>query len=153
MKNNILKSILLCTFFLVLSCNDKQVVKPYKAGVVLSFDDTYVKEWFETDKILNKYSWRATFCVCKINTLRHSEIKKLLNLQKEGHEIAGHGLHHYHAERFVKKYGIKDYLNQEINQGWVFAHHFLQKPHMLFAHLFYLLMQSSLDDWGLDIPY
>ena len=115
MKNSILKLVLLCTFFFLYSCKEKPETKPYRAGVILSFDDAYVKEWFDTDKVLKKYSWKATFCVCKINTLRHSEIKKLLELQKEGHEIAGHGLHHYHAEKFVKKYGIKDYFKQEIN--------------------------------------
>ena len=115
MKNSILKAVLLCTLFLLFSCKEKPDPKPYRAGVILSFDDAYVKEWFDTDQILQKYSWKATFCVCKINTLRHSEIKKLLELQKEGHEIAGHGLHHYHAEKFVKKYGINDYLKQEIN--------------------------------------
>ncbi len=115
MTNFILKSILLCTFFMVLSCQDKPEIKPYRAGVILSFDDAYIKDWFETDQVLKKYSWRATFCVSKINTLHHSEIKKLLALQKEGHEIAGHGLHHYHAEKFVKKYGIKYYLKDEID--------------------------------------
>jgi peptidoglycan-N-acetylglucosamine deacetylase len=118
MKNYILKILLLCAFFILFSCEKekpKPQIKPIIAGVVLSFDDAYINEWFDTDQKLKQYSWKATFCVCKINTLRHSEIKKLLGLQKEGHEIAGHGLHHYHAEKFVKKYGIKDYFKQEIN--------------------------------------
>lgn len=118
MKNWILKTVLLCAFFILFSCEKektKSEIKVYRAGVILSFDDAYVDEWFDTDQKLKKYSWKATFCVCKINTLHHTEIKKLLELQKEGHEIAGHGLHHYHAEKFVKKYGIKDYFKQEIN--------------------------------------
>jgi peptidoglycan/xylan/chitin deacetylase (PgdA/CDA1 family) len=36
-------------------------------------------------------------------------------LQKEGHEIAGHGYHHYNALKFVQKYGIEHYADQEIN--------------------------------------
>jgi len=116
MKKYILKTVLLCTFFILFSCEkEKPTIKPYRAGVILSFDDAYVDEWFTTNQKLKKYYWKGTFCVCKINTLRHSEIKKLLELQKEGHEIAGHGLHHYHAEKFVKKYGIDDYFKQEIN--------------------------------------
>ncbi|MDD5150722.1 MAG: polysaccharide deacetylase family protein [Flavobacterium sp.] len=122
MKNYILKTVILCAFFLLFSCENKkpkqeikQEIKPYKAGVILSFDDAYIDEWFDTDQKLKQYSWKATFCVCKINTLRHSEIKKLLELQKEGHEIAGHGLHHYHAEKFVAKYGMNEYFKQEIN--------------------------------------
>lgn len=117
MKNSILKIVLLCTFFLF-SCekdNPKPIIKHSIAGVVLSFDDAYVNEWFATNQELKKYAWKATFCVSKINTLKHYQIQKLLELQKEGHEIAGHGLHHYHAEKFVAKYGINEYIKQEIN--------------------------------------
>jgi peptidoglycan/xylan/chitin deacetylase (PgdA/CDA1 family) len=115
MKNWILKIVLLCTFFLF-SCEKPVVVKPQIIpGVILSFDDAYVNEWFATNQELKKYNWKATFCVCKINRLRHYQIKKLLELQKEGHEIAGHGLHHYHAEKFVTKYGLNEYFKQEIN--------------------------------------
>jgi len=118
MKNRILKVVMLCTFFILFSCEKekpKTSIKPGIAGVVLSFDDAYVKEWFDTDLELRQYGWKGTFCVSKINTLDHSEIKKLLELQKEGHEIAGHGFHHYNAEKFFKKYGIKEYMKQEIN--------------------------------------
>ena len=118
MKNSILKIVLVCAFFILFSCEKEKTkpeIKAYRAGVILSFDDTYSKEWFDTDQKLKQYSWKATFCVSKINTLRHAEIKRLLKLQNEGHEIAGHGLHHYHAEKFVKKYGIKDYFKHEIN--------------------------------------
>ncbi|WP_291100130.1 MULTISPECIES: polysaccharide deacetylase family protein [unclassified Flavobacterium] len=118
MKNCLLKNILLCTLFLLFSCENKkskQEIKPYQAGVVLSFDDAYVNEWFDADKSLKKYDWKATFCVSKINTLDTIEINKLLKLQKEGHEIAGHGLHHYNAVKFISKYGINEYINQEIN--------------------------------------
>jgi peptidoglycan-N-acetylglucosamine deacetylase len=118
MKNWILKTVLLCSIFLLFSSekeHPKPAIKPSIAGVILSFDDDYVNEWFDTDQKLKEYSWKATFCVSKINTLRHSEIKKLLELQKEGNEIAGHGLRHYHAEKFVAKYGINEYFKQEIN--------------------------------------
>lgn len=118
MKNYILKIVLLCTLFLLFSCENKKnksEVEPYKAGVILSFDDAYVNEWFEADQKLKQYSWKATFCVTKIDSLDDSEIKKLLELQKEGHEIAGHGLHHYNAVKFLAKYGIDEYIRQEIN--------------------------------------
>ena len=119
MKNYILKTALLCTFFILFSCEKEKpetVIKPkIIPGVVLSFDDAYVNEWFNTDQKLKQYSWKGTFCVSKINTLKYAEIKKLLELQKEGHEIAGHGFHHYHAEKFFAKYGLNAYFKQEIN--------------------------------------
>jgi peptidoglycan/xylan/chitin deacetylase (PgdA/CDA1 family) len=110
--------ILLCTFFLF-SCENKKLptVKPKhpNAGVVITFDDTSVNEWYEADKILSEYSWKATFCVSKINTLSQSEITKLLKLQQEGHEIAGHSFHHFDAPKFVTQNGIDKYIDQEIN--------------------------------------
>jgi peptidoglycan/xylan/chitin deacetylase (PgdA/CDA1 family) len=112
----ILKTMLLCVFFLFFSCEkDKSAVKPYRAGVILSFDDAYVNEWFATNKKLKKYSWKGTFCVSKINTLRHYQILKLQELQKEGHEIAGHTLNHINAVDFLRVNTIDDYINQEIN--------------------------------------
>ena len=61
------------------------------------------------------YSWKATFCVSKINTLDTSEIDKLLKLQKEGHEIAGHSFNHLDAKKFVTQNGIREYINTEID--------------------------------------
>jgi peptidoglycan/xylan/chitin deacetylase (PgdA/CDA1 family) len=117
---SILKTILLCTFFIFSSC-EKEVeklinkIESPKAGVILSFDDAYVDEWYDTDQILKKYDWKGTFFVCKINTLKHAEIKKLLQLQKEGHEIAGHGLHHYKAGPYLLDHTIDDYMHEEID--------------------------------------
>ncbi|WP_264206024.1 polysaccharide deacetylase family protein [Flavobacterium shii] len=105
-------------FLTLFSCESKKKQpepKPYKAGVILSFDDAYVDEWFDADKDLKKYSWKATFCVCRIDSIGAPQIDKLLQLQKEGHEIAGHGYHHYNAVKFVKKYGIDEYMKQEID--------------------------------------
>ena len=118
MKNSILKMVLLCTFFLFFSCkkeNPKLVSKPYKAGVILSFDDAYVNEWYATNQKLKKYSWKGTFFVYRINTLNQSEIEKLLEMQKEGHEIAGHTCTHVNAVLFLTNHSIDEYLNQEID--------------------------------------
>lgn len=116
MKNSILKIVLLCTFFILFSCEkEKPAIKPYRAGVILSFDDAYVNEWFATDQKLKKYSWKGTFCVCKINRLRHAQIKKLLELQKEGHEIAGHTLNHINAADFLRVHTMREYMRQEID--------------------------------------
>lgn len=115
MRNSILKVLLLCTFFLF-SCEKPEVkIKPQIIpGVILSFDDAYVNEWFDTNKELKQYGWKGTFCVCKINTLRHYQIKKLLELQKEGHEIAGHGLNHINAADYLRVHTINEYLRREI---------------------------------------
>ncbi|MGQ7944943.1 polysaccharide deacetylase family protein [Flavobacterium sp. WC2509] len=117
-RNYILITILLCAFFLFFTFEKEKLkpkTKPNIAGVILSFDDAYINEWFATDRELRKYSWKGTFFVCKINTLSLSEIKKLLKLQKEGNEIGGHGLNHYNANTFLCDHTIDEYLDQEIN--------------------------------------
>lgn len=118
MKNYIQKIVFLCTFFILISCEKEEitpVIKPNVAGVVLSFDDDYINDWFKTNQKLKKYSWKASFCVSKINTLNSYEIYKLRELQKEGHEIAGHSLNHYNAVDFICDRTIEEYLDQEIN--------------------------------------
>jgi peptidoglycan/xylan/chitin deacetylase (PgdA/CDA1 family) len=110
--------LLLCTFFILFSCKNefkKPIIKPNIAGVVLSFDDAYINEWFDTNQELKQYGWKGTFFVCKINTLDLSEIKKLLQLQKEGHEIAGHSFLHYNAVDFLATHTVDQYINQEID--------------------------------------
>lgn len=119
MNKLLFKFILLCTFILFSCENKKTTVKPNPifntAGVAISFDDTTINEWCKADQILSSYNWKATFCVSKINTLKYPEIIKLIALQNEGHEIAGHGFHHFDAPKFVTENGIKTYINQEIN--------------------------------------
>ena len=119
MKKELFKIILLCTFFLFACENKKPTINPKpkhpNAGVVITFDDTSVDEWDQADKILRLYSWKATFCVSKINTLTYPEITKLQKLQQEGHEIAGHGYNHFKAPDYVAENGIDKYIDQEIN--------------------------------------
>ncbi|TDD98732.1 polysaccharide deacetylase family protein [Flavobacterium cellulosilyticum] len=118
MNNYLLKIVLLCTFFILFSSEiliPTTVFKPNTAGVVLSFDDDYINEWYATNQKLKKYSWKASFCVSKINTLTIFELKKLQELQKEGHEIAGHAYNHYNAVDFICDHSIEEYRQQEIN--------------------------------------
>ncbi|MEO8254881.1 MAG: polysaccharide deacetylase family protein, partial [Flavobacterium sp.] len=98
------------------SCQKKESEsKSYQAGVVISFDDAYVDEWFEADSVLKKYNWKATFCVCRIDSIEKPQLKKLHQLQDGGNEIAGHGYHHYNAVKFVQSNGIQEYVKQEID--------------------------------------
>lgn len=117
MKNFFLTTVLFCVLLIVFSCEKKHIkidTKSYKPGVILSFDDAYVNEWYATNQKLKKYSWKGTFFVSKINTLRHYQIKKLLELQKEGHEIAGHTLNHINAADFLRVHTINEYMEEEI---------------------------------------
>jgi peptidoglycan/xylan/chitin deacetylase (PgdA/CDA1 family) len=90
-------------------------MKLNKAGIVISLDDAYLHEWFEADKVLSKYDWKATFCVCRIDSIGKQQLQKLHQLQDEGYEIASHGYHRYNAVTFVKANGIDQYIKQEID--------------------------------------
>jgi peptidoglycan/xylan/chitin deacetylase (PgdA/CDA1 family) len=85
-----------------------------QSGVVISFDDDYVDEWFEVNTILQSYDWKATFFVTNLNHLSMSKIQKLKDLQSDGHEIGAHGLNHINAPTFISAHGTSEYLNQEI---------------------------------------
>lgn len=121
MRAVVLKTLFVSLFLTLISCQNKEKaeekpkLKPYKAGVVISFDDAYVDEWFDADKALEQYGWKATFCACRIDSIGSPQIKKLHELQSKGHEIAGHGYHHYNAVKFVEKNGIDEYVKQEID--------------------------------------
>lgn len=118
MMQSFLKIIFIALYITLISCNNKNqkpLSKQFKSGVVISFDDAYVDEWFEADRVLKKYDWKATFCVCRIDSIGKPQINKLLELQNEGHEIAGHGYHHYNAVKFVNQYGIAEYMAKEID--------------------------------------
>lgn len=114
MKKRVVQIAVILLLILMNSCQKKES-KSYQAGVVLSFDDAYVDEWFEADSVLKKYDWKATFCVCKIDSIGKPQLKKLHQLQDEGHEIAGHGYHHFNAVKFVQSNGIQEYVKQEID--------------------------------------
>ncbi len=121
MKSNFAaKAFLFCgMLFLFFSCkkedNKKEPLAPNSAGVVMTFDDAYVSEWMVLNKQMRPYCWKATFCVSNLNSLTLSEINGLLSLQNEGHEIAGHSLHHRNAAQFVAQHEIDLYLRQEVN--------------------------------------
>lgn len=118
MKNYILKTVLLFTFFVFFSsAKDKTTPDPKTsiAGVVLSFDDDYINDWYATNQKLKAYSWQASFCVSKINKLSVFEINRLRQLQNEGHEIAGHSFNHFNAVDFICDRSIQEYLDQDIN--------------------------------------
>ncbi len=85
-----------------------------QAGVAITFDDNYIDQWYEVNKILKPYNWKATFFVCEFEKLDFEELNKLKKLKNEGNEIGGHGWMHLKAAPFEKQHGEKNYLNKEI---------------------------------------
>lgn len=88
---------------------------PDRAGVVITFDDDYIDEWYNVQHVLQPYEWKATFFITKFHLLNNVQIEKLHSLKNSGHEIGGHGLNHLNAPTFVQNYSIAAYLTEEID--------------------------------------
>lgn len=83
-------------------------------GIILSFDDHHVTDWYNADAVLNKYHWKATFNVSNFASLDNKDIEKLKILQSKGHEIASHGNNHLSATEFISSQAIYKYLDTEV---------------------------------------
>lgn len=119
-KNYLLILVLNLVFF---SCSkDEEDLIPEKevpqienqAGIVLTFDDDFVEEWYTVNNLLKPYDWKATFFVTKFNQLSNDKIQKLKSLKSEGHEIAAHGLNHINALNYLDTHTPSSYLEVEI---------------------------------------
>lgn len=112
--------ITLIVSLLVFSCNKyEEEVKVLdainsQAGVVITFDDNYINQWYKANTLLKKYNWKATFFISQFNTLTNVELRKLQSLKNQGNEIGGHGWIHLKAAPFEKHHGETDYLDKEI---------------------------------------
>ena len=120
-KNRNLKTkkyFLLVLSLILFSCSESDDIETpqsnLQSGVVITFDDDFVDEWFNVNTILEPYDWKATFFVTRFNQLSANKIQKLKDLKSYGHEIGGHGLNHLNAVNFISANGTTEYLNQEI---------------------------------------
>ena len=89
-------------------------VKAYKPGIMLTFDDDYIEDWYNADQLLHPQGWKATFFICKYSSYTPQQKEKLHYLQERGHDIAGHGYNHENAVKYSAAHGLKGYVNDEI---------------------------------------
>lgn len=88
--------------------------KKYPPGILLSFDDNYVEDWYNAEKRLHHLGWKATFFVCKYDSLTAIQKKKLHYLQDVGHDIAAHGYNHENALKYSAAHGLTAYIDNDI---------------------------------------
>lgn len=106
--------------FLLNSCtHEDEVIDSRKdnqrGGVLLTFDDDYVDEWFNANIKLKQYNWKGTFYITHFDKLSENQIRELNYLQHNGNEIAAHGLNHVHTTQFIKDFGENEFISKEIN--------------------------------------
>lgn len=94
----------------------KKQVQLQQAGVLITFDDDYVDEWFKADKILAKYKWKATFYLTKPQLYTKKQFRQLRKLKSKGHELGAHGFNHFNALTFYTNNSFSIYLKNEIEQ-------------------------------------
>lgn len=85
------------------------------AGVVLTFDDTSVDQWY--DFFAERNDVKATFFVSHWHTLSSSKIEKLRTLQNKGHEIGCHSYDHkpiHHAPYLSEARNVNLYLAEQV---------------------------------------
>ncbi|MFT3948498.1 MAG: polysaccharide deacetylase family protein [Agriterribacter sp.] len=86
-----------------------------RSGVVFTFDDTFVDEWYSLNNVVpKKYNWKATFFVTAISSMTNAQKTKLRYLQAYGHEIGGHGYQHLNAAEYIRNNDAASYINTEI---------------------------------------
>lgn len=91
-----------------------QAQEPLQPGIALSFDDTYINEWYEANEVFREYGWKVTFYLSRFHRFSEEEIAKLHRLEADGHEIAAHGYHHIRGVDFIAENGVEAYLDYEI---------------------------------------
>ena len=90
-----------------------EVIK--RGGVVFTFDDRFVDDWYDLHNLLDNTGWRATFFLDRFHTYNSSQINKLQRMQEYGHEFGHHSSTHARATDYVRDYGIDAYLENEIH--------------------------------------
>lgn len=92
---------------------------PHKqGGIIFSFDDNYIKEWYDFKEVFKKYDIKATLFIAHPHLLDTEDYKKLKLLEKEGHEIACHGYHHLNSMDYIDSFDV--YVEKEIKPSLAF---------------------------------
>jgi len=92
--------------------NVKTPYRPDKGGVVLSFDDRNFSDWLEAMPLFKQYGVKATFFIS--GSIDSTALDAARKLQRRGHAIGAHGLHHLKAVDYSRKHSAEDYVRAEI---------------------------------------
>ena len=114
MKRILLVAPVLMMILLTISCTHPEDKVVPNGGVVITFDDNHFTQWLQADSLLEKYEWKATFCISLIGSRSQSDIERMHKLQDAGHEIAGHGYIHVYSAVYTATHGIEKYIENEI---------------------------------------
>jgi peptidoglycan/xylan/chitin deacetylase (PgdA/CDA1 family) len=86
-------------------------------GIVLTFDDKSVDEWYSFLVFNHKYGVKATFYVSFFYKMDLDQIIKLKLLQDAKNEIGYHTMNHLNALKYIKENSMEAYIDNEILPG------------------------------------
>jgi peptidoglycan/xylan/chitin deacetylase (PgdA/CDA1 family) len=87
---------------------------PHEGGVLLSFDDNYIDDWYAARELFQRYHARVTFFVSKYDLATPDQRRKLRALADDGHAIEAHSRRHLRGPRYVEENGVSAYLKNEV---------------------------------------
>ncbi|NMA18591.1 MAG: polysaccharide deacetylase family protein [Clostridiaceae bacterium] len=100
-----------CSGFIgVTSCSSRN----FEPGIMLTFDDKEIENWYSARDLFNKYHAKATFFITRSYLLTEDELSMMRALQEDGHVFGSHGYDHKNAIEFLKSSSLDDYIKEEI---------------------------------------
>ena len=82
-------------------------------GLALSFDDTSIQAWTDTQPLFAQYGAKVTFFVSRFPAISDDERRQLHALADAGHDIEAHSILHLRAPQYVEEHGLQAYLDDE----------------------------------------
>lgn len=82
-------------------------------GLALSFDDTSIQAWTDTQPLFAQYGAKVTFFVSRFDVITAGERAQLHALAAAGHDIEAHSILHLRAPQYVEENGLQAYLDNE----------------------------------------
>ncbi len=85
-------------------------------GIVLTFDDDRVDNWYKYLPLLDSVGAKATFYISRYHNLSPQKKAKLAVIRNHGHEIAYHSTNHLNMMDYVYKYKhpIEELIQKEV---------------------------------------
>jgi peptidoglycan/xylan/chitin deacetylase (PgdA/CDA1 family) len=105
---------------LILFCGCTKYEKPGhvdKPGIVLTFDDHYVDDWYQYRNLFDSFGVKVTFYVSNYRNFTPEQKDKLHELQRRGHEIAFHSTTHANFAKYAKENKIAELMKEEVEKG------------------------------------
>jgi peptidoglycan-N-acetylglucosamine deacetylase len=114
-----LLAIMAMLFTVIWSSSWKKYVKhgDLEGGLILTFDDNYIDDWYKALPILDSFGAKVTFYVSHYPMLTPQQKQKLKIIQSHGHEIAFHTTHHANLVNLLKTRSFNEVMKQEVQQG------------------------------------